>query len=289
MTTCSGAPSRPRRAVLAATLTLLVLAGPLAAWPALASAASAAQGQVFVIHGLAGVTADVLVDGQSQQAGAQAGAIVGPINLPAGAHTVSLVPQGGEPLSAQVEVAAGASMDVVAHSRANPAEPPVVTVFPNDLSPVGAGKSRLVVAHTAAVPPADVRVDGVVLFSNVANAESLELLVPAGTYSVDIVPAGTTGPVVFGPVDLAVAAGNLTRVFAFGDPTRQTMDAVVHTLPVQQEGAAAPMAVPAGDGGQAARREVGASTTTWAGALVALLAATAAAGHLLRRRIPASA
>lgn len=288
MTERSDASAHHSRHVLASAAALLLLAAPAAGGLVTASAATAGQGDVFVIHGLAGVTADVLVDGQPREQGAQAGAIVGPISLPAGAHTVTLTPEGGAELSAQVDVQAGASVDVVAHSRANPADPPAVTVFPNDLSPVGAGKSRLVVAHTAAVPPADVRVDGVVLFSNVANAESLELLVPSGTYAVDIVPAGTDGPVVFGPVNLEVAAGNLTRVFAFGDPTRQTMNAVVHTLPVQQEGAAAPMAVPAGDGGQAARTQADASST-WAGALVALLAATAVAGHLVRRRAAASA
>ena len=67
------------------------------------------------------------------------------------------------------------------------------------------GKARLVVAHTAVVPPADVRVDGTVLFSNIANGEALTLVVPGGTYNVDIVPAATSGPVVFGPVPVAVA------------------------------------------------------------------------------------
>ena len=32
-------------------------------------------------------------------------------------------------------------------------------------------KAKLTVAHTAAVPPADIRVDGKVLFENVANGE----------------------------------------------------------------------------------------------------------------------
>ena len=46
---------------------------------------------------------------------------------------------------------------------------------------VNAGKTRLAVAHVAAVPAADIRVDGNVLFSNVANGEGLTTVVPAGS------------------------------------------------------------------------------------------------------------
>ena len=117
---------------------------------------------------------------------------------------------------------------------------------------------------------------------HVLFAESLELVVPAATYSVDIVPTGTTAPVVFGPVDLAVEAGTLTRVFAFGDPTQQSMDVVVQVLPVAQEGAAAPESMPMGNGGQAA---VARGANVWLGALVAVLAAAVAIGHAKRHQL----
>ena len=107
-------------------------------------------------------------------------------------------------------------------------------------------------AHTATVPPADVRVNGDVLFSNVANGEALALLVPGGTYEVDIVPAATSGPVVFGPVSLPVQAGQLNRVYAFGNPTEQSMDAIVRTAPLPVEGAGQPGLVDTGSGGQIA-------------------------------------
>lgn len=266
-------------------LATLMVAAVVVAAPAASQAVAAppeGQGEIYVIHGLGGVTADIVVDGEVQEEGAAWTTIVGPLALDPGPHTVTLEPAEGEPLSATVEVAAGSSSDVVAHSRAAAEEGPVLTVFPNDLSAVGRGKSRLVVAHTAAVPPADLRVDGVVLFSNVANGEALELLVPPASYSVDIVPTGTTGPVVFGPVDLQVEAGTLTRVFALGDPTQQPMDVVVQVLPVAQEGAAAPESMPMGNGGQAAAAT---GTSTWLGALVAALAAVVGLGHARRRQL----
>lgn len=274
-----------RRPLLAVTLALAVLTGPVVAGFAAAQAAPTGdQGEVYVIHGLAEVTADIVVDGVVQQQKAEPRAVVGPLALPPGGHTVTLQPSEGDALTAQVDVAAGSSSTVVAHLPADATAGPVLTVFVNDLSPVGMGKARLVVAHTAAVPPADVRIDGNVLFSNVANAESLELMVPAGSYSVDIVPTGTTSPVVFGPVNLPVEAGTLTRVFAFGDPTRRTMDAIVQTFPLQQEGSAAPSLVPTGNGGQAALVSTGSASSPWLALAVAALASTVAAGHLLRRR-----
>lgn len=131
--------------------------------------------------------------------------------------------------------------------------------LPNDLSTVAAGSGRLVIAHTAAVGPADVRVDEKVLFANIANGEALTVTVPAGTYKVDIVPNATSGPVVFGPATLPVAETALTRVFAIGVAATNSMDAVVQLLPLGVRGTGAtPSAVNAGDGGQAADLATGA-------------------------------
>lgn len=241
---------------LAAGVTVGVIGAALVASGPAASAGTSAEGvgDLFVVHGLPGVVADVVVDGEVVEAAAEPQAIVGPLELEPGEHEVTLEPTTGAvpELSATVTVTAGSSVDVVAHNASDPTAPAVLTVFPNDLSAVAPDKSRLVVAHTAAVPPADIRVDGEVLFSNVANGEALTLLVPAGTYSVDIVPTATSGPVVFGPVDLPVANGELTRVYALGDPEQSTMVAVVHTLPVPLQGAIAPTEVQTGTGGQAA-------------------------------------
>jgi len=75
--------------------------------------------------------------------------------------------------------------------------------------------------------------------------------VPAGTYSVDIVPTGETTPVVFGPVNLTVQGGSLNRVYAVGDPAASTMNVAVHVLTLPDSGSATPTMVDTGTGGYA--------------------------------------
>ncbi len=238
-----------RRRPTCLLLLAVLAAGGLVTAPAQARATSA---QVFVLHGLPGVVADVVVDGRTRKAHVSQGSVVGPIEVTAGRHTVSLVAEGRPAIAGTVDVDGGGSVDVVAHLPAALGGSPLLTAFPNDLSPVGRGKVRLAVAHTAQVPPADIRVDGAPLLTNVANSEVLSVDVPQRVYSVDIVATGTTSPSFFGPVELSVSAGTLTRVFALGSPADGTMDVLVHRLPLTQQGAAVPSSVQTGDGGQVA-------------------------------------
>jgi hypothetical protein len=104
----------------------------------------------------------------------------------------------------------------------------------------------------SAVGPADILVNGKVGFANVANGESLDVVVPAATYKVAIVPAGASSPVVLGPLDLPAKAGYLTRVFAVGVPSQKTMTVAVGTIKVPATGSDKPGVVNTGTGGQAA-------------------------------------
>lgn len=239
-------------------LTVAMFVAPglaLAGAPLLATDAAAAEtGTVYIVQGVADSAMTVTVDGQNVATAAAAKTIIGPLTLSAGDHTVvAESPTNAGNVTATMSLAAGASVDAVIHRQVDPSKPPIVTTFPNDLSAVAAGSGRLVVAHTAAVGPADVRVNGKVLFSNIASGEALTVTVPAGTYSVDIVPTATSGPVVFGPADVPVAAEKLTRVFAIGVAATNSMDAIVQVLPLGVRGTGStPSSVNAGDGGQAA-------------------------------------
>jgi hypothetical protein len=266
--------------VLVATIGAAALSSP--------AGAAATTGEIYVVNAVAGMSADLAVDGDVVQAAAAPKTIVGPLTLTPGEHVVSFTPTGADAISATIDVTAGASSDVVAHLGVDATSGPKFTVFPNDLSPVAPDKARLVVAHTAVVPPADVRVDGAVLFSNVANGEALTLVVPGGTYNVDIVPASTSGPVVFGPVELAVAAEQLNRVYAFGSPEESSMDAIVRTQALPVAGAGEPGSVDTGNGGQAAAladRFAPSPPAMPAAAGVALAAALALAGVVLFRSV----
>ena len=284
--------SIPRARLLAATLAMgaATAATPLVAAPA---DAAPATGTVYVVQGVADTPMTVTVDGRAVATGAAAKTIVGPLSLSAGSHTVTAEsPSGTASVTASVSVAAGTNVDTVVHRQVDPSKPPLITTFPNDLSAVAAGSGRLVVAHTAAVGPADVRVDQKVLFANIANGEALTVTVPAGGYTVDIVPAATTGPVVFGPANVPVAATSLTRVFAIGVAATSSMDAVVQVLPLAVRGSGTtPSSVNAGDGGQAAGLIAAARGADGSGplaiVLVVALAGLAVVVGRRRRPIPA--
>lgn len=238
------------------TTTTLLAAAALAAASLLAASGPATAGsgaRVHVVHGLPSTGVDVAVDGDVVARDVAGPGVVGPFDLAAGRHVLEVTDASGAAVvSSTLDLAPGSDSDVVVHQPVTAGAAPVVTVFANDVSPVPAGKARLVVSHTAAVPPADIVVDGQVLFANVANGESLTAVVPVGTYEVQVVATGRTSPSFLGPLDLTLQAGALNRVFAVGDPAGTGMDAVVHVVAVPTSGTPAPGRVETGTGGQAA-------------------------------------
>nr|WP_238357162.1 DUF4397 domain-containing protein [Kribbella italica] len=207
---------------------------------------------LYVVQGVPGQSVDVQVDGKVVARGVAAAKVVGPFSVPAGQRRITAVADGKTLVDRQVAVGAGSNQDVVIHRPAAPTGTPVITSYPNKLSAVPKDKAALRVAHTAAVGPADIRVNGKVLFANVANGESLDVVVPAGTYTVEIVPAGASGPVILGPAELTVKAGYLTRVFAVGEPNSKTMNVAIGTVWLPKSGSGKPGVVDTGTGGQAA-------------------------------------
>lgn len=233
-----------------AAIAALVVASAAQAAPGHALAAAvdpASPSQVFFVQAVPDSTVQVTVDGRPIALPVAAKSILGPLYLSRGDHTVSFATADWDITSNFVVT--GRSSDVVVHWPADEAEQPVVTVFSNDTSPVSAQKGRLTVAHTAVVPPADVRVDARVLFSNIANGEFVSADVPSGRYDVDIVPTGQHGDPLFGLSSLPVKKGVLTRVFAIGEPTSNNMDAVVQRIPLDRAGTRAPDLIDAGSAG----------------------------------------
>lgn len=206
--------------------------------------------QIYVVQGLPDKSLDVSIDGALVDRDVGTAAVVGPFDVDPGRRTITFRDGGDVVLERSMDVAASSSSDVVVHLPASASAQPMATVFDNDLSSVPQGKASLTVAHTAAVPPADIRVNGKVLFANVANGESLTLVVPTDTYTVDIVPTGKSGPALLGPLDLPVKAG-LDRVFAIGDPTKKSMNVAVHVIKTGATGSDQPKRVDTGTGGQA--------------------------------------
>jgi hypothetical protein len=212
---------------------------------------AAGNGSVYFIQGLPGQTVDIVVDGKTVASGVKATSVVGPLKLAAGSRKITARGGGKVLVERQVTVGANSNSDVVIHRPASTTAAPVITTYANNLTAVPKDKGSLRVAHTAAVGPADIKVNGKVLFSNVANGESLSVVVPAATYEVEIVPTGANSPVVLGPLPLPVKAGDLTRVYAVGEPASKTMNVAVATLKLPAMGSDKPGMVNTGTGGQA--------------------------------------
>lgn len=212
---------------------------------------AASTATVYVVQGLPGKSLDVVIDGKTLARDVETSDVVGPFTVKSGSPTLSFVDGGNVVDMKKVKLAAGSNSDLVLHLPVSSSDDPLVTVFKNDLAAVPKNKAAIAVAHTAAVPPADIRVNGKVLFANVANGESLYLVVPVATYKVDIVPAGKATPVVLGPLSLPVKGGSLNRVYAVGDPSSKTMNVAWHTIRVAATGSNTPSDVDTGTGGQA--------------------------------------
>jgi Domain of unknown function (DUF4397) len=215
--------------------------------------------EIYIVQGLPGKDLDVAIDGESVAEGVKTAAVAGPFKVKPGSRMVTFSENRKTILENTVSIKEGSKADVVAHlpgpaeksAKSSSSDEPVVTVYKYEDVNVPKGKALLVVSHVAKVPPADVRVDDQVLFANIANGESLQLMVPVATYKVSIVPTGETKPVFIGPVSLTVKGGAINRVYAVGDPEEKTMNVAVHVLTTGTTGSGKPSEVNTGTGGQA--------------------------------------
>jgi len=274
-----------RRSVLAVLIVAATATLSLATMPG--TQAAAASKKVYVVQGVPGIAVDIAIDGKSVANAVAAKAVVGPLRLLPGRHRIAFDSPDWK-VESMIDVD-HASQDVVLHWPAELTAKPEVTVFANDVAPVAPGKGRVTIAHTAVVPPADIRVNTKVLFSNIANGEFVSAVVPATTYSVAVVPAGQPGPALLGPVDLPIKAGVLTRVFAIGQPKNGSMDAVVQVLPVAVGGSGPPGGVDTGEAGLADPHrliDAGPSVIPAAGGLLVGLLAVATLAFQRRRSQP---
>ena len=229
---------------------VLIVAGAFALVGGAVNTSHAAdEAQIFIVQGLPGRNLDVAVDGKSVAEGLKSAEVGGPYKVNAGSRKVTFSDNGETVLEQSFSTTAKSSWDVVIHLPAASATDPAITVFRNDVSPVPRDKANLVVAHMAKVPPADIRVNDKVLFENIANGESLKLIVPVATYEVAIVPTGETKPVILGPAKLTVEGGAVNRVYAIGDPGKKTMNVAVHVIPTGTTGSGRPSDVNTGFGG----------------------------------------
>jgi hypothetical protein len=211
-------------AVLAAALGLFATGG--------APAGAQEGARIHLIHGIPDTPVDVAVGGtnvitdfnfgDTQDLSSYAGQTLTGVQVKAaGTDTVAI--EAGD-----LQLPASGNITAIAHLDA--AGAPTLTVFTNDTSAIPAGQGRLVVRHTAAAPAVDVRAGGAVAFANLSNPNEASAVLPAGTVSADVVPAGTTEPVVIGPADLPITEGETLVVYAVGSLDAGTLQTLTETI-----------------------------------------------------------
>ena len=240
-----------KRMVLAAALgapMLVLLLTP----PGTRAATMAPMGTVTIVQAVPDQTVAVRVDGKPVRAEAGVGDLLGPLRLPAGSHQLTFTDSSGDlDVASTLTVEAGSTTDVVLHRPASVDGDPVVSSYATPTEPIGAGKARVLVAHTAVVPPADVRVDGQTVFTNIANGEFATADVPSGTHEVALLPTGATRDPILGPLDLTVPQGTVTMVYAVGSPRNGSMDVIVHSAGLRATRTREPDTIKTGSAGLA--------------------------------------
>jgi len=254
------------------------------AFAAPAAAVEPGQAELFVLHGVPGLTVDVYVNGALTLDDFAPGTLAGPLDLAPGTYSVALTASDAlddsAPLLGPIDLPLAADMSYTAVAHLDADGNPTANLFTNDLSSTASGEGRLTVRHVAAAPAVDVLVGGSALISNLSNPDEAKMDVPAGTYSATVAATGTTAPVI-GPADVPVAAGQNTIVYAWGSLADDNLDVAVQTIAVN---GAMPTAVQAGTQGLADTSN-GASAATY-GALAGLVVLAAAGGAVVvaRRR-----
>lgn len=255
-------------------LTTVMFAALLFAAPA---GAQDGNSDVYVLHGIPGVTVDVYVNGDLTLEDFEPMDVAGPLSLPAGDYQIEIFAADADPaaddavIDVTPAVPGGVNLSVVAHLDADGT--PTVSAFANDLSETAAGEGRISIRHTAAAPAVDIVAAGAAVegLTNISNGGEAVADLPAGDYPTGIAATGTTEVLFDAPA--TVTAGQNTIVYAVGDLAGGSFGLMAQVLDVAS--AETPAGVPAGDSGLRAAADEAGSTTT---ILVAGLAAAALLG-----------
>jgi hypothetical protein len=235
----------------AGALVAAVLALAMVTTPARGVATPAGPpGLIQIVQAVPRQTLAVAIDGKTVDAASTVGAVLGPFSVSPGSHRVEFTDASGKiRLVTTLAVASGSSSDVVVHLPASPGGAPIVNSYRTPRGPIGPGKARVLIAHTATVAPADVRVDGQVVFHDIANGEYATADLAAGSHTVALLPAGLTTHPILGPLHVDLVAGTVTMVYAVGNPRDSSMNVIAHSARLSSNGAVVPSTIDTGRAG----------------------------------------
>jgi hypothetical protein len=161
-------------------------------WGAMGPAAHAqddSAGHIRVVHGLRGLVADIYLDGTLVLPTFQPERSTDPLAIPAGDHLIEIRAAGAAItdaalLTQTVTVPARFQGSLVAHLDQTGA--PALSVFADDLTPVPAGTSRVVVRHVAAAEDVNVLLNAEPALTDIAPAKEASAVIPSGAYEVAV-------------------------------------------------------------------------------------------------------
>lgn len=223
--------------VIVALCSALALLGSVLAAPSSAQATS----EVYVVHGVPGLTVDVYVNDALTLPDFDPKDVAGPLTLPEGDYQIEIFAAAYPPAGSADDRTDAAAIDetvplpgevnvsLVAHLDG--AGTPTITAFANDLSPVESGTTgRVTIRHTAAAPAVDIVAAGAPVGNlvDIQNGEQESIDLPAGTYPTGIAAAGSTEALVDAPVTVQPGVGLV--VYAIGDLAGGTFDLAVQTF-----------------------------------------------------------
>lgn len=213
----------------------LAVAGAIAMSLFGAGAASAsAKATLNVVHGIPGVDVNVCVNGADAIPDFNPGDVVTGVKLPAGSYDLKIVAKADPCSGAAILQANGVVLkggkNYTAVASLNASGTPKLSLFRNDVRPVGAGKARLTVRHTADAPAVNVWANGAPLIggTHFTWGKSATVVVPKGIYAAWGSLPGRYLPVI-GPDVLKLRTGFAYQVYAWGDATAGYGFAVVQT------------------------------------------------------------
>lgn len=249
--------------------------------------------RLMVVQAVPDQSLHVEIDDETVTESSATGDVLGPFTVPAGAHQVTFLDEAGQVVvDTTVDLEPGSTQDLVVHRPAQVDGDPVATLYETPTDTIAAGKARVLIAHTAAVAPADVRLDGAVVFRNIANGEFATADVAAGAHVAELLPSGLTARPILGPLDVDLTAASATMIYAVGNAQDDSMSVITHSISLDASADEAPTSIDAGSAGlaaglpvttfgDAAATEVGPASSHQALVAVALAAlATLALGAL---------
>ncbi len=220
--------------LLAVSALLVITANP--------ATAADDDAQLYVLHGVPGLTVDVYVNGALKLDDFTPGTLAGPLPLPAGTYSVALTASDAvddsSPILGPIDLPLAAGMNYTAAAHLDATGNPTASLFTNDTGAASDGEGKLSIRHIAAnAEGVEIVANGSLSLGTFNNGQELgPFALPADTYSAEIKAGAVTVPPT--PTDVPVTTGENIIVYAWGDAGQGSVNLALQTVVLEASRAA---------------------------------------------------